>query len=187
MSKRRVRIVLLCEDSQHEAFVRRFLKGMGWETGEIRVEKSPVASGSAEQWVRERFTQELKAYRNRATRAASALVAVIDADIKDLQDRIDEFRFECTKKNIEFRHNNENVAFAIPKRNIETWIRFLEGVTVDENGDYPKLQNKRECKTAVSNLVRICKTTGLLEDALSSLKYACNEYTFYIKPLQNQN
>jgi len=29
MSSRRVKITLLCEDSQHEAFVRRFLKGMG--------------------------------------------------------------------------------------------------------------------------------------------------------------
>jgi hypothetical protein len=53
MSIRRVKIVLLCEDSQHEAFARRFLGGMGWNTREIRVEKSPSAGGSAEQWVRE--------------------------------------------------------------------------------------------------------------------------------------
>ena len=49
MSIRRVKIVLLCEDSQQEAFTRRFLKGMGWNTRELRVEKSPSASGSAEQ------------------------------------------------------------------------------------------------------------------------------------------
>jgi len=59
MSSRRVQIVLLCEDSQHEAFVRRFLVGMGWETRGMRVEKSPSAGGSAEQWVRIRFPKEL--------------------------------------------------------------------------------------------------------------------------------
>lgn len=65
MNIRRVKIVLLCEDSQHEAFVRRFLKGMSWNTREIRVEKSPSAGGSAEQWVRENFPRELKIYRQR--------------------------------------------------------------------------------------------------------------------------
>jgi hypothetical protein len=55
-----VKITLLCEDSQHGAFVRRFLKGMGWNTREIRVEKSPAATGSAEQWVREMFPKELE-------------------------------------------------------------------------------------------------------------------------------
>jgi len=43
MSMRRVMIVLLCEDSQHESFVRRFLKTMGWDTRQLRVEKAPSA------------------------------------------------------------------------------------------------------------------------------------------------
>ncbi|MDM8549014.1 hypothetical protein QUF72_03005 [Desulfobacterales bacterium HSG2] len=38
-----------------KAFVRRFLKGMGWNTREMRVGKSPSKEGSAEQWVRENF------------------------------------------------------------------------------------------------------------------------------------
>lgn len=60
MSIRRVRIVLLCEDSQQEAFTRRFLEGMGWDTRELRIEKSPSAKGSAEQWVREGFQENSK-------------------------------------------------------------------------------------------------------------------------------
>ena len=52
MSKRRVKIVLLCEDSQHEAFVRRFLNRMSWNTGEIRVEKSPFSDNpSFKKWL----------------------------------------------------------------------------------------------------------------------------------------
>ena len=45
MSVRRAKLVLLCEDSQQEAFTRRFLEGMGWNTREIRVEKKPHGEG----------------------------------------------------------------------------------------------------------------------------------------------
>jgi len=32
---------------------------MGWNTRELRVEKSPSATGSAEQWVREKFVRKV--------------------------------------------------------------------------------------------------------------------------------
>lgn len=35
---REVHIVLLCEDQQQQAFMRRFLVKTGWEAGKIRVE-----------------------------------------------------------------------------------------------------------------------------------------------------
>lgn len=50
---RRVGIVLLCEDSQHEAFVRRFLKRRRLDTRGLRVRKCP--GGSAEQFVRKEY------------------------------------------------------------------------------------------------------------------------------------
>jgi hypothetical protein len=185
VSIRRVRIVLLCEDSQHEAFVRRFLEGMGWNTREIRVERSPSAKGSAEQWVRERFPHELKVYRQRKQLAASALIAMIDADKKEkeVQDRINEFEFECKSKGIPFRTESEAVAIAVPKRNIETWIHYLNGQQVDEENEYQKLDRKRSCQSAVNRLVEYCKTTGLTAEAPSSLAAACEEYRNKIRPL----
>ena len=131
MSMRRVRIVLLCEDSQHEAFARRFLKGMGWNTRELRVEKSPSASGAAEQWVRERFPIELRIYRKRKPLATSTLIAMIDADKKNVQDRINEFQKECKGHQVPFRTRDEAVAIVVPKRNIETWIHYLNGERVE--------------------------------------------------------
>ena len=71
---RRVGTVLLCEDSQHEAFVRRFLKKRRLVTGHLRVEKCP--DGSAEQFVRKQYPIELAALRARY--AKSALIVVID-------------------------------------------------------------------------------------------------------------
>lgn len=177
MTKRRVRMVILCEDSQQEAFIRRFLKGMGWNTRELRVEKSPSAGGAAEQWVRERFPDELMVYRQRRKRAASALILMIDADRKNVADRITEIRSECRSRQVPFREDGEAVGLAIPKRNIETWIHYLNGATVNEQDVYPKLDRERECRTAVTSLVLQCRTTGLSQDAPPALTAACDEYS----------
>ncbi len=183
MSIRRVKIVLLCEDSQHEAFTRRFLKGMGWNTREIRVEKSPSALGSAEQWVREKFSDELSVYRQRRQQATSALIAMIDADTKSVQDRINDFEAACNSRQIAFRAADEAVAIAVPKRNIETWIRYLSGRPVNEQDAYPKLKRERKCKPAVDRLVQLCRSTGLTPDAPQALATACDEYNTRIRPI----
>ena len=183
MSLRRVRIVLLCEDNQHEAFTRRFLKGMGWNTRELRIEKSPSAGGSAEQWIRENFLKELIVYRQRRNRAASALITMIDADTRNVQDRIDELQRECEAQEIPFRTSDEAVAIGVPKRNIETWIHYLNGHEVDETDSYPKLEMERSCKPAVDKLVQLCRSDGLAPDAPPSLVTACNEYTSRIRGL----
>lgn len=185
MSMRRVKIVLLCEDSQHEAFTRRFLNGMGWNTRELRVEKSPSAGGSAEQWVRERFPIELNVYRQRRQLSASALIAMVDADSRAVRDRIHEFENECVSRQISFRTDDEAVAIAVPKRNIETWIYFLNGEKVDEETGYAKLSRERECKPAVDNLVNLCQAKGLSSEAPPALATACEEYNVRIKPLRN--
>ena len=185
MSMRRVKIVLLCEDNQHEAFTRRFLKGMGWNTRELRVEKSPSAGGSAEQWVRKKFPDELKVYRERRHRAASALIAMIDADTNDVQDRINEFERACNLVQIAFRSADEAVAIAVPKRNIETWIHFLSGESVNEDDDYPKLNKERGCKPAVDRLVHLCRSTGLTSNAPQALVMACEEYNNRIRNLRD--
>ncbi len=183
MSKRRVKIVLLCEDSQHEAFTRRFLKGIGWNTRELRVEKSPSGGGPAEQWVREKFPNELKVYRQRRQRAASALIAMIDADTKSVKERINEFEAVCNGREVPFRTDDEAVAITVPKRNIETWIHHCNGEQVNEEDSYQKLERERGCKPAVNNLVRMCKSSGLEEDAPPALAVACNEYETRISPV----
>lgn len=182
MSTRRVKIVLLCEDSQHEAFIRRFLKGMGYNTRELRVEKSPSGRGAADQYVRNRFPKELKAYRDRSHRAASALIAMIDADGNEVQGRISELKQECQSEGVPFREPGEAVAIAVPRRNIETWIHYLNAEQANETDVYSKLDIERGCKPAVIKLVHLCKSTGLEEDAPSALAEACDEYNTRIKP-----
>jgi hypothetical protein len=78
------------------------------------------------------------------------------------------------------------VAVAVPRRNIETWIRYLNDEDVDEQTMYPKLRRDRECNQAVLRLVNLCKTIGLRDNAPPALMHACDEYNARIRPLVNQ-
>ena len=184
MTARRVEIVLLCEDTQQEVFARQFLIGMGWKKSDLRVKKGPRSAGSAEQWVRKNFPIELKLYRKWKQR--SALIAIIDADKKDVdvKDRLKEFESECDSRQIPFRSGEEAVAIAVPKRNIETWIHYLNEGQANENAPktYNKLERASGCQPAVNELIKLCKGKGLPENAPASLKAACEDYNLRIKP-----
>jgi lysyl-tRNA synthetase class II len=158
---------------------------MGWNTRELRIEKSPSAVGSGEQWVREKFSVELKIYRQRQARAASALIAITDADNHSVEERKYDFSVSCSEKQIPFRQDGEAVAIAVPKMNIETWIKYLDSGDATETERYPKLQRERECKSAVEKLVAYCKETTLHPDWPPSLIDACSEYRTRIMPLKN--
>ena len=92
---RNVQIVLLCEDAQHESFGRRFLEKAGWTIRHIRVEKAPKGLGSAEQFVRKRFPDELEAYRRRKHRVSVALIVMMDGDNHGVDQRVDEPDTAC--------------------------------------------------------------------------------------------
>jgi hypothetical protein len=158
---------------------------MGWNTRELRIEKSPSAAGSGEQWVREKFSDELKIYRHRQARAASALIAITDADNRSVEERKNDFSMACSEKQIPFRQDGEAVAIAVPKKNIETWIKYLDSGSASESVDYPKLQRERECKNAVERLVAFCKGASQHHDWPSSLVDACSEYRTRIMPLKD--
>jgi hypothetical protein len=78
------------------------------------------------------------------------------------------------------RGPDEPIAIFIPKRNIETWIRYLQGQAVDEVTVYPKLQNKSDCKSVVDKLPEQCRT-GLPIASPPSLQLACDEMRRLVK------
>ena len=172
---RNVQLVLLCEDSQHEVFARRFLTKMGWSRRSIRVEKSPSGRGSAEQFVRERFPRELKEHRRRPVE--QALVVVIDGDAGGFDQRMQTLNDSCTAQQVEPRRNNERVAVFVPTWNIETWLAYLDGDEVDEKKkNYPRLDRERECQKHVATLAEMCQRQSLRQPVAPSLESACTEY-----------
>ncbi|RME98222.1 MAG: hypothetical protein D6773_14745 [Alphaproteobacteria bacterium] len=179
MSRRRVQLVLLCEDKQHEAFVRRFFEQAGWHRRAMRIEKSPQGRGAGEQWVRQRFPKELAALRRRSV--AQLLVAMVDADRSTVEKRLQAFDRSCRQADVPVRAAEEPVLLLIPRRNVETWIAYLRGEAVDEEREYPKLARERECSEPVKALRRMCDAGQLRPPAPPSLEAACSAYRTWRK------
>lgn len=154
---RNVQVVILCEDRQHEAFARRFLEHVGKGHRVQRVEVSPKGRGSGEQFVRAQFAKELAFYRTRKHRVTQALVVVIDADGRTVAQRLQQVEAAATDAGQAQRGNDERVAIIVPARNIETWLAYLDGQTVNENDTYPKLDRERDCQRHVERLHEMCQ------------------------------
>jgi hypothetical protein len=106
----------------------------------MRIVNSPSGSGSAEQWVRERFAIEVEACRGR--HAETKLVILIDADALTVRQRMSQLDQALRENEIPAIHNDtEKIARLIPKRNIETWILCLNEVLVDEDTDYKRTRD----------------------------------------------
>ena len=173
--RRNVQIVLLCEDGQHEAFARRFLKEMGWKNRQLRVEKAPQGGGSGEQYVREHFPAKLANCRKQAVRRG--LIALIDGENKGVAGRLAELKKACEERDIEFRRDDERILVLVPTWQLETWFAYLDGEVVDESKpDYPRLRRPRDCQSHVDVLAEMCRGSQLRQPAPSSLVAACQEY-----------
>lgn len=81
-------VIVLVEDIRHQQFVWRYLRRCGLEQHAIRLVSYPAAEGSGEQWVREQFGIDVKAYRLRRAHAETALIVIIDADALSVQERL---------------------------------------------------------------------------------------------------
>ena len=170
-----VRITLLCEDSQTDAFVRRFLKRRKFTGRDIRTLSLPSGSQSGEQWVRERYPVELQAVRQRR---GAYLIVVTDADVRSTADRRAQLDAACDEKRVPRREDRDSVLVIVPRRNIETWLKYLgSGTAVDEITRYPRLRRERDCVTHANNLHRMCHEEQRLDEtAPPSLREACKEY-----------
>ena len=173
---RNVRIVLLCEDAQHESFAKRLLVSMGWRLRDFRVERSPSGRGSAEQYVRERFPDELQGVRSKGGERAY-LVVMIDGDDKGVAGRRGSLAAACAERQIAPAGDADQVLVCVPTWNIETWLAYLDGEAVEESKrDYPRLARPRECAPHVQALADMCSQNTLRQPCPSSLEDACVQY-----------
>ena len=173
---RNVRVVVLCEDRQHETFIRRFFKKNHWNTRDIRIERSPSGRGSAESYVRSRFPKELQALRSRGGKEVY-LIVMIDGDQQGSKGRTSSLEAACTEQGISRPSDTERVMICVPTWNIETWIAYLSGETVDESrSDYPRLPRERDCEPSVQRLVAMCGQRALRAPYPASLEDACAQY-----------
>ena len=177
MSRRRVGMVVLCEDQQQEVFCRRFLVNMGWNLRELRIESAPQGKGSAKQYVATQFPKELTAYRSNRNNINSKLIVMIDGDKDGVSLTIKNLEESCRKGLVDFRASDEAVSIFVPTWNIETWLAYLDGQTVDEGKrNYSRLDKPSLCQRHANALAEMCRIRELRNPAPESLRIACDEY-----------
>jgi hypothetical protein len=175
MTQNRRTIVVLCEDRQQYLFALYFLKKKGF-AGNFVAQICPSGKQAGEQYVRDRYAAEVKAHRSKRNHLNICLVMMIDADVGTVANRIRQLDASLEEKHEAKRQEKENIAIFVPKRNIETWIHYLQGDfhEVNEDTAYSKLANQGECKPYVEKLADRC-SLGLPQSAPSSMHDACSE------------
>ena len=129
-------VVVVVEDDRHRMLVYRYLRRRGLTSHEIRAKSSPSGQGSAEQWIRVVYAAEVRAYRIRHAKAATALIVVVDADTRAIQERLKQLNQALADSGLPPIAEGEQIARLVPRRNVETWILCLTGQPVDEETDY---------------------------------------------------
>lgn len=135
MAKRHADIIILCEDRAHENFVRHHLKKRGFNHRQLRFIPRD-GSGSGQEFVLQRYAAEVTAYRSQANHLSLAPLTVIDADTREVHHIHRRLEERLQNANIESRQMDERIALLVPKRNVETWIVYLQDISVDEQSDY---------------------------------------------------
>ena len=168
-----VTVTLLCEDRTTDTFVRSFLRSRQFTNRSIRTLPLPHGKQSGEQWVREQYPKQLRAVRNRSD---VYLLVVIDADNFTGEQRRSQLRQECMKQNVSEREADEPVIIAVPRRNIETWLAYLDGAEVGETEEYLR-KTPQECRRLAKRLYEMCHEEQRLRQPVPpSLTEACEEY-----------
>ena len=89
---------------------------------------------------------------------ALGLIVMCDGDSAGHVARLRELDRECPARQIPARSADEAVAVFCPTWNVETWLAYLSGSTVDERrSDYPRLARPRDCQPHVETLYAMCE------------------------------
>ncbi|MBX3165808.1 MAG: hypothetical protein KF760_00295 [Candidatus Eremiobacteraeota bacterium] len=164
--------VLLVEDTQQESLLRQALYLKGWTRHDMRIVKSPAGAGSGKAFVLSQFPSELRELR-RQLRAA-VLLAVVDADQQTTGEVLAALKKSVADSGQAPVASEEPVARLVPRRNVETWLWFLQGHLVNEGEDYKNKVGEVGCwKDEAARWLAGCASS--FDNAPPSLAESCAE------------
>jgi hypothetical protein len=176
MAKQAAEYVILCEDRLQAVFVRTYLTARGIDRNRIVTRFAPRGKGSGEQFVRDQYALQVAAHRIAAARRSAVLIVVIDADKATVRNRLSQLDRVLDAGGHRRRADDERIGIFVPKRSIETWIRFAAGKDTDEASSYREFeQNEGESRPHVRRLANVICRAPLPDDAPPSLVTACDE------------
>lgn len=146
------------------------------QTNRKKIEIEPVPRKSAGfTWVHRKYPKLVKWHRARTTNVT--FVVGIDSDKKTFGQRVDELDIKLETENMPKRKEDEQIVLVIPKRNIETWVKYFTGPpedrgSVDEDTDYKNEFKKPNIETTANGFIdefRLWKKNGTSLDTLPTL------------------
>ncbi|MEC4985411.1 MAG: hypothetical protein SAJ37_13135 [Oscillatoria sp. PMC 1068.18] len=182
-------VTILCEDIDHERFIREYLICRGWDDRKIRDFGNPkgkiVKNNNA--LIVKYYPELIKSYRSHNYRNI-AVVVMIDADEDSLYDKMRSLHIALDETagnlNQDTRFPNEKIAIFVPARNIETWFYYINSdrsnQECNETTDYKdkamSLKQRIELAKKSARILanEICPD-GVDQIDLPSLRYACRE------------
>ena len=169
--------MILCEDKAHLDFIKGYCVAAGWNPRSIISEDvSPEARGSAEQWVRERYERTMRSFRSRHRQGRNLIFLVmIDADNRTVPERK-----RAVERDVQ-RLAEEPVAIFVPKRNIESWMAYLDGNLRDgdeigEEENYKNQYGKGVSRRKFGEALRERCRSSTEAEFPPSLRDACQEW-----------
>lgn len=179
MSDRSARIILLCEDTQHQVFARRVLKKLGVPNRDLRIENAPRGMSDAKQWIREKGLPfewiEFRRYCRKNSKNRRIFLVVSDADSKAVEEHARDLTLQCDP----VPSLDDHVCLVIPKWSIETWFKFLRAEPFDETlktADSDKYAYAKQCLPEADTLAQMCQAQSLPANAPDSLRKACKSF-----------
>ncbi len=169
---------VLCEDKKTGSFIENVLKDQGINAHRIVLRVSTSGVGSGEAFVRREYPKQLKALRA-INYNKRVLIVCTDADTKTVKERKDFLDKICADQDplVEKRKAGETVIMWIPKRHIETWIRFFGGDhTVTEDTKTFHDGKPVKCKQEAKNMSDFLQNVLVMENVLPSIVDAKEEF-----------
>ena len=80
-------VIVLAEDMMQQRFVLQYLKKLNFTGKRVRSILLPGGKRCGEQFVRENYAKEVRAFRSRSANASTVLIVTIDADTSDVARR----------------------------------------------------------------------------------------------------
>ncbi|MCC5876642.1 MAG: hypothetical protein JJU11_10530 [Candidatus Sumerlaeia bacterium] len=168
MRRRLVEVVILAEDRATATILRRYAERLGCKG---RTRELICPGGSGEQFVRENYPLEVREQRRYIAGGIknAALIVHVDADTDETSNERKRLGRKLASDGQAPRENSEKIAVIIPRRNMETWVHGLAGITVDEIYDYKTDPEKRLAENSTQLKKLHQERRRLAPDALYAL------------------
>jgi hypothetical protein len=129
VTREAVRAILLCEDQRHQSFAERLLRKLGIQPFRVFVHPGRA---SAEQWVREQYSSQVKAHRSQANHQKNLMLLVLtDGDRLGVTARKESLDKQLVGQGKPSRGPSERILCFVPTWSIETWLIWLCGAETE--------------------------------------------------------